>query len=164
MHRKFVKLQCVFSPLHFCSATSLEYEKLSKGMNGGPKLHFWWKLLGLFIEVSFEQLYCWKLCDKVHSRSWQKKKKRRHAKLLIIGSAEALPILCVRCARCVRERERERKRKRERYRERERERDGSDVTIVVLKLAMSFALFLAKNLHLSFGEDFSTFLCQIFAP
>ena len=45
---------------------------------------------------------------------------------LIIGSTEALPILCVRCARWERERERER----ERYRERERERewDGSDVT------------------------------------
>ena len=41
----------------------------------------------------------------------------------IIGSAEALPILCVRCAR--------------RERERERERDGSDVTIFALKLAMS---------------------------
>ena len=38
-----------------------------------------------------------------------------------------------------------------RERERERERDGSDVTIVALKLAMSFALFLAKNLHLSFS-------------
>ena len=45
-------------------------------------------------------------------------------------------------------RERERERYRERERERERERDGSDVTIVALKLAMSFALFLAKKLHL----------------
>ena len=40
-------------------------------------------------------------------------------------------------------------RERERYREREREKDGSDVTIVALKLAMSFALLLAKNVHLS---------------
>ena len=42
---------------------------------------------------------------------------------------------------------------------RERERDGSDIIIVALKLAMSFALFLAKNLHLSFslliGADFT---------
>ena len=56
----------------------------------------------------------------------------------IIESAEALPILCVRCVR--RERERERKI--------QRETDGSDGTIVALKLAMSFALFLAKHLHL----------------
>ena len=49
-------------------------------------------------------------------------------------------------------------------RERERERDGSDVTIVALKLAMGFALFLAKNLHLSIGEEFCTFPCQKFAP
>ena len=34
---------------------------------------------------------------------------------------------------------------RERDTEREREKDGSDVTIVALKLAMSFALFLAKK-------------------
>ena len=56
-----------------------------------------------------------------------------------IGNAEALPILGVRCDRCVceRERERERERQRERERERERERDRSDVTIVALKLAMS---------------------------
>ena len=67
-------------------------------------------------------------------------------KLQIIGSAEALPILCVRCARWERERERER----ERDTEREREKDGSDVTIVALKLAMSFTLSLAKNSHFSF--------------
>ena len=42
-------------------------------------------------------------------------------------------------------------------RERDTERDGSDVTIVALKLAMSFALFLAKNLHLSIGEEFLHF-------
>ena len=88
----------------------------------------------------------------------------------IIGSAEALPISCVRCARWEIERERER----------ERESDGSDVTLVALKLAMnfapflakiwtlvlakSFALFLAKNLHLSFspleGCWVHTFRCQ----
>ena len=45
-------------------------------------------------------------------------------------------------------------------REREREKDGSDVTIVALKLAMSFALLLAKNVHLSIGEEFCAFLCQ----
>ena len=51
-------------------------------------------------------------------------------------------------------------RERERYREREREKDGSDVTIVALKLAMSFALLLAKNVHLSNGEEFCAFPCQ----
>ena len=54
-----------------------------------------------------------------------------------------LPILCVRCALLERERERERDT------ERERETDGNDVTLVALKLARIFALFLAKNLHLS---------------
>ena len=44
---------------------------------------------------------------------------------------------------CVRERERER--------EIDRQTDGSDVTLVALKLAKSFALYLAKNLHLSFS-------------
>ena len=47
--------------------------------------------------------------------------------------------------------------------EREREKDGSDVTIVALKLAMSFALLLAKNVHLSIGEEFCAFPCQNFA-
>ena len=51
------------------------------------------------------------------------------------------------------ERERERERERGREREIEREIDGSDVTIVALKLVMSFALFLAKNLHLSFSPQ-----------
>ena len=32
--------------------------------------------------------------------------------------------------------------------------------IVALKLAMNFAPFLAKNLHLSIGEEFCTFPCQ----
>ena len=59
-----------------------------------------------------------------------------------IGSAEALPILCVRYFRWERERERER----ERDTEREREKDGSDVTIVALKLAMN-TLSLAKKSH-----------------
>ena len=53
----------------------------------------------------------------------------------IIGSAEVLPILCVRYFRW------------ERERERDTERDGSDVTIVALKLAMNFTLSLAKNSH-----------------
>ena len=74
----------------------------------------------------------------------------------IIGSAEALPILCLRYIRWERERERER----DTEREREREKDGSDVTIVALKLAMSFALLLAKNVHLSIGEEFCAFPCQ----
>ena len=56
-----------------------------------------------------------------------------------IGSASALPII---------------------QREREREKDGSDVTIVALKLAMSFALLLAKNVHLRIGDEFCAFPCQ----
>ena len=89
--------------------------------------------------------------------------KKYYCWVCIIGSAEALPILCVRYFRCEREREREIQRERERERERdgsdasyivrevlsvrerdterererERERDGSDVTIVALKLAMN---------------------------
>ena len=59
---------------------------------------------------------------------------------------------------------RERESDKERERERERERDGSDVTLVALNLAMSFALLLAKNVHLSIGEEFCTFSCQTFAP
>ena len=64
----------------------------------------------------------------------------------------------VREVRSVRERERERER------ETEKGTDGSDVTLVALKLAMSFAPFLAKILHLSIGEEFCTFPCQKFAP
>ena len=52
----------------------------------------------------------------------------------IVGSAKALPILCVRYFRWERERERER------Y----RERDGSDVTIVALKLAMNLHFPMAQ--------------------
>ena len=48
---------------------------------------------------------------------------------------------------------------REREREIQREKDGSDVTIVALKLAMSFALLLAKNVHLSIGDEFCAFPC-----
>ena len=55
---------------------------------------------------------------------------------------------------------RERERERERDTEREREKDWSDVTIVALKLAMSFALLLAKNMHLSIGDDFALFLAK----
>ena len=75
-----------------------------------------------------------------------------------IGSAEALPILCVRYFRW--ERERERERDTDRQRERERERDGSDVTIVALKLAMNshFPLPKIRNWRWAY-----TFPCQKFA-
>ena len=53
---------------------------------------------------------------------------------------------------------------REREREIQREKDGSDVTIVALKLAMSFALLLAKNVHLSIGDEFCALSCQKIAP
>ena len=55
-------------------------------------------------------------------------------------------------------------RERDTEREREREKDGSDVTIVARKLAMSFALLLAKNVHLSIGDEFCAFPCQKIAP
>ena len=51
-------------------------------------------------------------------------------------------------------------RERDTEREREREKDGSDVTIVALKLAMSFARLLAKNVHLSIDEEFCAIPCQ----
>ena len=75
----------------------------------------------------------------------------------IIGSAEALPLFCVTCARREREREiqrerdgseREIQREREREREKERERDGSDVTIGALKLAMSLHFSCQKTVQL----------------
>ena len=59
-----------------------------------------------------------------------------------------------------RERERERESEREREREIQREIDGSHEAIVALKLAVSFALFLAINLHLSIIEEFCTFLAN----
>ena len=54
-------------------------------------------------------------------------------------------------------------REREREIQREREKDGSDVTVVAL-FAMNFALLLAKNVHLSIGEEFSPFLAKKCAP
>ena len=60
----------------------------------------------------------------------------------IIGSAEALPILCVRYIRC----------ERERY----RERDESDVTIVALKLAM--------NLHVPVYQKFAQLAMSLHFP
>ena len=82
------------------------------------------------------------LLSSTHQERW--------LSVCIIGNAEAFPILCVRYIRWEREREREI----------QREKDGSDVTIVALKLAMSFALLLAKNVHLSIGDEFCAFPCQ----
>ena len=65
---------------------------------------------------------------------------------LIIGSAEALPILCVRYARWERERYRER--------EREREIDGSDVIVVALKLAMSLHFPMPKIRTIAVSSHF----------
>ena len=61
----------------------------------------------------------------------------------IIGSAEALPILCVRCARWEREIQRKIKRERERERERRKWRHLSSAEI---------------------GDEFCIFPCQKFAP
>ena len=77
----------------------------------------------------------------------------------IIGSAEALPILCVRYFRWEREREREIYRQTERERERERERDGSDVTIVALKLAMNLHFPLPKIRTI--GDELTLSLAKI---
>ena len=91
------------------------------------------------------------------SRATSDRKPKTNVQILpspIIGSAEALPILCVRYFRW----------EREIQTERERDRDGSDVTIVALKLAMNLhfplpknrtigdelTLSLAKNSHFSF--------------
>ena len=63
--------------------------------------------------------------------------------LLYIGSTEALPILCVRCARWERERERERERESEREREKRKWRHLSSAEI---------------------GDEFCTFPRQKFAP
>ena len=65
--------------------------------------------------------------------------------MYIIGSAEALPILCVRCVRWEIEIQ---------------ERDGSDATIVALKLAMSLHFSLPKILTWRWVY---TFPCQKFA-
>ena len=107
---------------------------------------------------------------------------------IVIGSASALPILCVRCAQWERERYRERERERERERRKWRHLSSAEIgdefcnfplpkrwnwrwilhlslpKISTLVLAKSFALFLAKNLHLSFssleGRWVHTFRCQ----
>ena len=79
----------------------------------------------------------------------------------IIGSAEALPILCARCARWEsweRERERERDTERERERERERRRWRHHCRA---KIGDKFTLSLAKNSHK--WRWFYTFPCQKFA-
>ena len=68
---------------------------------------------------------------------------------LILGSAEALPILCVRYFWWEREREREI----------QRERDGSDVTIVALKLAMNLH-FPLPNIR-TIGEELTLTLPKI---
>ena len=91
---------------------------------------------------------------KMKSRRPRRAPRRGAREHRIIGSAEALPILCVRYFRW----------EREIQTERERDRDGSDVTIVALKLAMNLhfplpknrtigdelTLSLAKNSHFSF--------------
>ena len=69
---------------------------------------------------------------------------------IIIGSTEALPILCVRYARWERERDTER----ERERERKREIDGSDVIIVALKLAMSLHFPMPKIRTIAVSSHF----------
>ena len=70
---------------------------------------------------------------------------------VIIGSAEALPILCVRYFRWERERER--------YRQTDRERDGSDVTIVALKMAMNLHFSLPKIRTI--GDELTDSLAKI---
>ena len=64
--------------------------------------------------------------------------------LPLLGSAEALPILCVKYARWERERERDT----------EREIDGSDVIIVALKLAMSLHFSMPKIRRIAVTSHF----------
>ena len=64
--------------------------------------------------------------------------------LLLSASAEALPILCLRCARWERERDTERERQRERERRKWRYLSSAEI-------GDEFALFLAKNLNLFLG-------------
>ena len=80
--------------------------------------------------------------------------------LIIIGSAEALPILCVRYFRWERERERERERDTQRERERERERRKWRHHCRA-KIGDEFTLSLAKNSH-NWRWAY-TFPCQKFA-
>ena len=101
----------------------------------------------------------------------------------IIGSAEALPILCVRCARWKRERERERERYRERKRDRRKWRHhcrakiGDEFTLSHAKNSHNcceFTLSLAKKSHFSLlpshflshhcGAEIHTCLCQKIRP
>ena len=80
----------------------------------------------------------------------------------IIGSAEALPILCVRYFWWEREREREREREIQRERERERERDRRKWRHHCrAKIGDEFTLSLAKNWH-NWRWTY-TFPCQKFA-
>ena len=73
---------------------------------------------------------------------------------IIIGSAEALPILCVRYIRWERERDTERERERRKWRHHCRAKIGDEFCTSPCQKcapwAKSFALFL-KNLHLSFS-------------
>ena len=71
--------------------------------------------------------------------------------IFIIGSPEALPILCVRCARWERERVTERVRRKWRHLSSAEIDDG-------------FCTFPCQNVHLSIGEEFCTFPCQQCAP
>ena len=78
-----------------------------------------------------------------------------HAQSLfsIIGSAEALPILCVRYFRWERERERERYRQRRKWRHHYRAKIGDEFTLSLAKLRTigdELTLSLAKNSHFSF--------------
>ena len=77
----------------------------------------------------------------------------------IIGSAEALPYI-VREMRSVRERDTERQRQRERRKwlHLSRAEIGNEFFTFPCQTAMNFAPFLAKNFHLSIGEEFCTFL------
>ena len=79
-------------------------------------------------------------------------------KTIIIGSAEALPILCVRYFRWEREREREREREMQTDRERERRKWRHHCRA---KIGDEFTLSLAKNSH-SWRWAY-TFPCQKFA-
>ena len=70
---------------------------------------------------------------------------------VIIGSAEALPILCVRCARWEREIQRERERERRKWRH-----------VSSAELGDEFCTFPCQNAET--GDEFCTFPCQTCPP
>ena len=89
----------------------------------------------------------------------------------IIGSAEALPILCVRCARREREIQRERERERERVRRKWRHFSSAEIGDEFCtfhcqnaEIGDEFCTFLAKHMHLSFSPSWRALSSHFLLP